>query len=128
MVRMLVVAGVVILLLGRADAKSQEGGAVAGRVVDETGGALPGVSVDLKASGSETFIETVTDDTGNYSFESLPAGPAEIYIRLINFSTVRRDIVITAGETLTTRCRAHRGIERRHHRYRPAHLPESGGH
>ena len=31
----------------------------------------------------------------------VPAGPAELICRMINFSTIRRDLVLTAGGTVT---------------------------
>ena len=68
-------------------ALAQGAGVVSGTVSDETGGVLPGVSMTLQPAGAAA-LETVTDDQGRYRFENVPAGPAEITFRLINFSTV----------------------------------------
>ncbi|MBM3777433.1 MAG: TonB-dependent receptor [Acidimicrobiia bacterium] len=76
-------------------------GIVTGTVADETGGVLPGVNVHLQPDGVVTPLESVTDGTGRYRFEDLPIGPAELVVRLINFSTVRRSVVIPASGTLT---------------------------
>ena len=87
-------------LLG-ADGRAQTGGTITGRVADETGGVLPGVSVTLTPAGSQTFTETVTDGVGTYRFDNVPAGASELTFRLINFSVVRRTVTVAPGATLT---------------------------
>jgi hypothetical protein len=66
-------------------AYAQPGGTITGRVADETGGVLPRVTVDLHSDGMETFA--VTNETGDYGIDNVPAGPAELTFKLINFST-----------------------------------------
>ena len=83
-------------------ALAQTTGIVTGTVADETGGVLPGVAVELRAAGSPTSLETVTDGSGVYRFDGLQAGPAELTFRLINFSAVRRPVTVTSGGTITT--------------------------
>ena len=84
-----------------AAAFAQAGGTVSGTLTDETGGVLPGANVELKPSGAPQPLETVTDGVGKYNFSNVSAGPAELTFRLINFSTVRRAITVTAGATVT---------------------------
>jgi hypothetical protein len=86
-----------LILLSYQDAWAQGTGVVTGRVSDETGGVLPGVTVELTPSGQKP-METVTDGEGNYRFEKVSTGTAELIIRLINFSTVRRNVNVTAGD------------------------------
>jgi hypothetical protein len=69
-------------------------------VVDETGGVLPGVTIDLWLKG-EMLTETVTDGAGQYRFDDVPAGPMELTFRLINFTTVHRTVTVTPGTTVT---------------------------
>jgi hypothetical protein len=88
-------------LLAHATTSAQATGSVTGTVTDDTGGVLPGTSVDIRPDGAESVIETVTDGVGAYLFEGVPPGPAELTVRLINFSTVRRVIGVTAGGTTT---------------------------
>ena len=55
---------------------------------------------------TEDAIETVTDGDGTYRFSDVPEGPAELTFRMINFSTIRfstirRDLIVTSGGTVT---------------------------
>ena len=79
---------------------AQGTGIVTGTAADETGGVLPGLTVELRPAGADRPLETVTDGTGVYRFEAVPAGSAEVTFRLINFSTVRRAITVTPGSTV----------------------------
>jgi hypothetical protein len=91
----------IVLILGSRTASAQGGGAVVGTVSDETGGVLPGVSVELMPVGGDRSLEAVTDSVGRYRVEDVPPGPAELTFRLINFSTVRRSITVTSGSMVT---------------------------
>src|SRR5688572_22304354 len=95
-----------VLILGvglflPAAALAQSGGTVTGTVSDETGGVLPGASVELRAIGTNTPLEAVTDGAGMYRFNDVPAGEVELTFRLINFSTVRRTVAVNQGGTST---------------------------
>jgi hypothetical protein len=92
-------AVVVCLCVGAGLAAAQSVGVVAGQVVDETGGVLPGVSVDLHSGANE--LTAVTDATGSYRFDGVPAGPAEITFKLINFSVVRRMVTVSPAAPVT---------------------------
>jgi hypothetical protein len=89
------------VILGHGSAWAQETGIVTGTASDETGGMLPGASVNLRPSSGQRILETVTDGAGVYRFENVPVGPGELTFRLINFSTVRRTITVTPGGTVT---------------------------
>ena len=90
----------VCLLFVSSSAWAQTGNVI-GTVADETGGVLPGVTVDLKPSNGDGR-EAVTDGQGSYRFDNVPAGPAELTVRLINFSAVRRIVTVAAGGTATS--------------------------
>jgi hypothetical protein len=79
---------------------AQGTGTVTGTAIDETGGVLPGLTVELRPAGAPQPLETVTDGTGAYRFDNVPAGPADITFRLINFSTVRRALTVPAGSAI----------------------------
>ncbi len=91
-----------LLLAIGVPAYAQSGGAahVKGRVTDETGGALPGVTVEL-LGGSEPR-EVVTDASGSYDFDNVPAGTYQLSMRLINFAAVNhKDLKVSAGQIVT---------------------------
>ena len=69
---------------------------VTGSVQDETGGVLPGTSVELGTAAG--IRNTTTDGTGTYRFSDVGAGPANLTFRLVNFSTRRRDLDVAPGE------------------------------
>jgi outer membrane receptor protein involved in Fe transport len=82
--------GVALVLFVAAPALAQQP-AVAGTVRDQTGGALPGVVVELTASRG-TPIVTATDAAGHYRFEEVPHGSYTLTFRLLNFADQRRDV------------------------------------
>src|SRR6185295_6213975 len=87
-----------LLVLGLASpAGAQSGGRIAGRVIDETGGALPGVTVELRSAGGSP-LETITAAGGDYAFENVQAGTYQLSFTLINFAALtRRDVRLDGG-------------------------------
>ena len=70
-----------------------------GRVSDETGGVLPGVTVELRPDGAPA-METVTDETGEYAFNGVAPGKYQVAFTLINFASIlRRDVKMSSGVT-----------------------------
>ncbi|MBI3403578.1 MAG: TonB-dependent receptor [Acidobacteria bacterium] len=65
---------------------------VSGTVHDETGGVLPGVSVELR-SPSGTAQAAVTDATGSYRIDGVASDRYQLSFSLINFASARRDVV-----------------------------------
>jgi hypothetical protein len=100
MQRLLRLAFTVVLALVAPAAAWAQTGIVTGTISDETGGVLPGVTVNLRPSSGQD-LETVTDGTGVYRFENVPAGAAELSFRLINFSAVRRTITVAPNAPVT---------------------------
>src|SRR5687767_14949832 len=90
-----------LLLLMQTTAWAQATGSISGTVEDETGGVLPGVTVSVTIPGAPKTSETVTDPSGAYRFDNVPTGPVELTFRLINFSSGRRTVTVTAGSTVT---------------------------
>ena len=82
-----------------ASAQRSPSGSLSGRVVDQTGGVLPGVAVDLVTASGEQ--NAVTDASGAFRFEHIDAGAAELTYRLINFTVLRRPITVMAGQSGT---------------------------
>ena len=72
---------------------------VAGTVRDETGGALPGVVVELRARADVRVART--GERGQYRIDQLAPGQFEVSFTLANFATVRRTLTIgDAGVTV----------------------------
>ncbi len=88
-----------LLLCMTVDADAQPTGRVVGRVLDQTGAALPGVAVDLVVSAKE--LSATTDDAGAYRFEAVPPGNAELTFRLLNFRVLRRSVNVASGAPVT---------------------------
>ena len=79
-----------VLLCFTVNANGQAGLAISGSVVDQSGGRLSGVVIDLVAQSREMTV--TTDAEGRYQFENVPKGTAELTFRLLNFSVVRRTV------------------------------------
>ncbi|UCE43077.1 MAG: TonB-dependent receptor [Candidatus Aminicenantes bacterium] len=80
----------VLLLVGMV-ASAQELGAIRGKVVDEDGTPLPGVSVTLTGS-KIAMMSSVTSEAGNFRFLSLPvADDYMLKLELSGFKTVTRE-------------------------------------
>jgi hypothetical protein len=96
--------GIAILFFGlSAVAHAQAGGSVRGRVSDDAGSALPGVTVQVRPLPSGPVRVAVTSPTGDYIFEALPPGRFQLAFALINFASVQREInVADAPLTVNT--------------------------
>jgi hypothetical protein len=84
----LVVANLVVVATAAAQT-------VAGTVRDETGGALPGVTVEAHVGGG-SLTSTVTDTAGAYRLELTP-GQFELTFSLVNFAATKRPVTIAAS-------------------------------
>lgn len=74
---------------------------VAGRVIDQTGQALPGVTVQI-TSADRTLTRVVTTDAeGRYSASNLPAGQYDVTFSAINFAEIRRRHVVVTSSAPT---------------------------
>src|SRR4029450_10520645 len=62
-------------------------GEIVGKVVDESGGVLPGVTVTLKGAGVAGTPSVVTGEAGTYRFPVLPAGTYSLQFALAGFGT-----------------------------------------
>ena len=73
-------------------------GTIAGRVTDQTGAVLPGVSIILNADVLIRPETAVSSSTGAYRFAELPIGTYTLSFELPAFQKfVREGIILTAG-------------------------------
>ena len=92
---------VLVCLLAAPAAALAQTGSIAGEVTDETGGVLPGVTVEATSPALiEGVRATVTDGAGLYEIEALRPGTYTVTFTLPGFNTfVREGIELTSGFT-----------------------------
>ncbi|MBM3531292.1 MAG: TonB-dependent receptor [Alphaproteobacteria bacterium] len=77
------------------------GANLSGRIVDEGGGALPGVTVTITNTANGATQTVVTNDSGAYRVVSLQPAPYQVKAELPGFGTNTREIVLTIGANAT---------------------------
>jgi hypothetical protein len=86
---------------GFAVAQGQGEGKITGKVVDDQGNALPGVTVEAISPKLVGKAATVTDDGGAFRLLALPSGTFEMTFSLQGFRTlVRKDIILQMSQTI----------------------------
>jgi outer membrane receptor protein involved in Fe transport len=68
-------------------------GSISGTIVDDSGAALPGVTVSATNAATSAVRTAVTNGTGYYSVGLLPPGRYDVTASLDGFQPVRRDAV-----------------------------------
>ena len=92
----------VTLLPSSGVAWAQATAELAGRVTDESGAVLPGVTVTATQTDTGFTRPVVTDGTGAWIMSNLPTGPYRLEVSLQGFRTyVQTGIVLTVGATPT---------------------------
>jgi hypothetical protein len=91
-----------LLAASIAAAQAVSTASIAGRVEDESGGALPGVTVTATQTATGLVRTGVTDDMGGYTLPSLPIGPYRLEFSLDGFRTfVQTGIVLEVNASPT---------------------------
>lgn len=96
--------GLFAVLIAAAPALSQTTArsSIEGRIADQAGGVLPGVTVTLTSPALlERTRTTLTDSEGRYRFAALPAGTYEISFEYPQFATVKREVRLATGFVAT---------------------------
>jgi hypothetical protein len=75
-------------------------GAIGGRVIDESGGVLPGVSVTVNNASTNVNQSTVTNDTGTYSLLYMTPGSYKVTAEMQGFKKMVRDVEVRLGDRL----------------------------
>jgi hypothetical protein len=97
------VCGVLLLAIGLAvpAAAQRTTGEIIGKVVDESGSILPGVTVTLHGAGVAGAPTVVTSETGTYRFPVLPPGNYDLEYTLVGFTTLKREAIpVAVGSTV----------------------------
>ncbi len=90
------------LAAGIAFAQMTPEGKFVGKVTDDQGNALPGVTVDALSPKLVGKASTVTDQTGTFRLFQLPSGLYELTFALQGFKTLsRKEVVLQLSQTVT---------------------------
>ncbi|MGE3510436.1 MAG: carboxypeptidase regulatory-like domain-containing protein, partial [Vicinamibacterales bacterium] len=77
-------------------------GEIVGKIVDDTGGVLPGVTVTLRGAGVPGEPMSVSSEAGVFRFPLLPPGAYELEYTLEGFATLKQQaIAVAVGATVT---------------------------
>ena len=86
-----------LLLAGQGVRAQSVTGSIAGSTVDaKTGVALPRVLVVEQGSGRTAQ----TDDRGHFELRDVPAGTRRLFVSVVGYALVQRDVDVRAGATL----------------------------
>lgn len=86
--------GALLLALGSA-VSAQTTGSIVGRVTDEQGGALPGVTVEARSPALQGARTAISDETGTYRLTLLPPGTYTVSVTLEGFATdTHKDVAV----------------------------------
>src|SRR2546428_4863816 len=93
----------ILLLLGSAQVFAQQTtGSITGRVLDQQGAAVPGVTVTAKNNQTGFVRSEISDAEGVYRLNALPVGVYDVNAELQGFTTVsQKDVIVSLGQTLT---------------------------
>lgn len=92
---------VLMLAAGLTVSAQQNAGNIAGRVLDASDAAVPGVNVTA-TNPATGFVRTVTTDgEGVYRLSALPVGTYDLVAELSGFTTVeRKSVIVSVGQTV----------------------------
>lgn len=76
---------------------------VAGQVVDQTGGTMPGVTMTLTDRQTSEPVTAVTDAAGRFAFRDLPPAEYTLTGTMPGFMTLTATLTLSPGTTVTPR-------------------------
>lgn len=89
-----------LLLTVAAQAQSSGLAIVTGEVKDDTGSAIPGVTVTASRSAGESPVVAVSEGDGSFRIENLQPGAYTLEAVLDGFQVVRTQVKLTTGQKL----------------------------
>ncbi len=90
------------LLLGAGLSLAQTTGSVEGRAVDESGGILPGVTVEARSPAMQGARTATTDGNGMYRLSVLPPGLYDVTFTLSGFAAeAKKGVSVALGKDTT---------------------------
>ena len=92
---------VVCVVLAVPALAQQTSGNITGRVTDQQGGALPGVTVTATQAATGFTRMVVTDGEGVFRLAGVPIGNIDLKLEMSGFATLeRKDVVLNVSQTL----------------------------
>ena len=88
-------------VLSASFALAQTTGDIAGRVTDEQGGALPGVTVEARSPAFQGVRTAISDATGGFRLLLLPPGLYKVTANLQGFARTEQPVVVALGKIST---------------------------
>src|SRR5262245_28771576 len=76
-------------------------GTISGRISDQDGAALPGVTVTVSSPALQGTRSVTTTATGDYVIPFLPPGAYSVTIELKGFETLKQSATVTVAGTAT---------------------------
>ena len=99
---MIAVFSLCFLLLGTSPAVAQTSATLTGTVVDSSGGALPGVALSLRNTGTGLVRAATSAGDGRFVFAGIPAGVYDLRAELSGFRpVVRQGLAVTVAQSLS---------------------------
>ncbi len=90
-----------LAILPRVAAGQTTDAPLSGRVVDEAGQALSGVSIQVVSTDRRAVQTAFTDADGRYAFKNLQVGQYSLTFSAINFAELRRrDVIVSTAATV----------------------------
>ena len=74
---------------------------VTGSVFDPSGAVIPRAKISLKNTGSSDEEVALSDDSGSYKLQSIPAGMYVLKVRAPGFQMYQKDLPVDAGKQAT---------------------------
>ncbi len=88
------------VITASAEAQTFRGG-ISGRVVDDSGGVLPGVTITATNVGTGLVRTTVSSSTGVFTFPDLPLGSYTVEAAIEGFQPQRATVEVSVSKTST---------------------------
>jgi Carboxypeptidase regulatory-like domain/TonB-dependent Receptor Plug Domain len=90
-----------LVLTSVSIAAQQTTGEIIGKITDDSGGVLPGVTVTIRGEGVPGAPTLTSTDAGGYRFPLLPPGTYELEFSLQGFSTLKRAAIpVRVGQSV----------------------------
>jgi len=98
-IRKLVLSLLALVLCGGNLLASSQEGSFSGKVLDQSGAAIPRAVIELQQDGSKT-LSTLSDENGSFEFVKVQVGHYRVTASGTGFSTSMQEIEIRPGETI----------------------------